>query len=193
MAGKSMKIPWHKWRFSSENQEWMTPLFDCHVWLPEIFIQSKGHAVNAMSHEITKLAIPVFSSGYMAYVWMFWNKQLFSCEFTRDSNLASVVQDWNKLDFFGYWIARCLLWCSQCQWPCFRKIPPKYGLKNGTFTYLHKLDPEDLPLTMGPNGKSQLHDRRASSQHQQGPAKCHDCASGATDFWTDVFRTETVG
>jgi hypothetical protein len=33
-----------------------------------IFIQSKGHAVNAMSDEITKLAIPVFSSGYMAYV-----------------------------------------------------------------------------------------------------------------------------
>lgn len=156
----------------------------------------KGHAVNAMSDEITKLAIPVFSSGYMAYVWMVWNKQLFWCEFTRDSNLASVVQDWKKLDFFGYWIARCLSWCSQCQWPCFGNIPPKYGLKNGTFTYLHKLDPEDpedLPLTMGPHEKSQLHDRRASSQHQQGPAKCHDCASGATDFWTDVFRTEIVG
>ena len=25
-------------------------------------------------------------------------------------------------------------------------IPPKYGLKNGTFTYLHQLDPGDLPL-----------------------------------------------
>jgi hypothetical protein len=27
-------------------------------------------------------------------------------------------------------------------------IPRKYGQKYGTFTYLHQLDPEDLPLKM---------------------------------------------
>ena len=32
--------------------------------------------------------------------------------------------------------------------PFFREYPNSYGQKYGTFTYLHLLDPEDLPLML---------------------------------------------
>ena len=54
MAGKSMNIPWHKWRFSSENQEWMDAFRLPRLITRDFHPCRKGHAVNALSDGLEK-------------------------------------------------------------------------------------------------------------------------------------------